>query len=71
MPDPSVPLTSEFFANPRCPPSISSAAPALDPAIGSEKEHLETSPIAAGEEVNLSIGSPVSSGGGIENAITD
>ena len=28
MPDPSVPLTPEFFANPRCPPSISSAAPA-------------------------------------------
>ena len=31
MSDPSVPLTPKFFANPRCPLSISSAAPALDP----------------------------------------
>ena len=39
MLDSSVPLTPEFFANPRCPPSISSAAPALDPTICSEEEH--------------------------------
>ena len=71
MPDPSVPLTPEFFANPRCPPSVSSVAPALDPAIGSEEEHPETSPTAAGEEANLPIGPPASSGGGIENAIAD
>ena len=45
IPDPSVPLTPEFFANPQCPPSISSAAPALDPA----EEHL----IVAGEETIL------------------
>ena len=37
MLDPSVPLTPEFFANPRCPPSISSASPALDPAVGSKE----------------------------------
>ena len=26
MPNPSVPLTAEFFANPRCPPGVSAAA---------------------------------------------
>ena len=36
MPNPSVPHTLEFFANPRCPPSVSSAAPALDTAVGSK-----------------------------------
>ena len=71
MPDPSVPLTPEFFANPRCPPSISSVAPTLDLAVGSEKEHPETSSTAAGEEENLPIGPPALSGGGIENTIAD
>ena len=71
MPDPSVLLTPEFFSNPRCPPSISSAALALDSAVGSEEEHLETSPTAVGEEANLPIGPSASSGGGIENAIVD
>ena len=71
MPDPSVSLTLEFFANPRYPPSISSAAPALDPAVGSKEEHPETSLTVAGEEANLPIGSPASSSGGIENAIAD
>ena len=33
MPNPSVPLTAEFFANTRCPPGTSSAAPALDPLL--------------------------------------
>ena len=71
MPDPSVPLTQEFFAKPRCPPSISSAAPALDPAIGSKEEHPEISPTAAGEEANLLIGPPASSNGGIKDAIAN
>ena len=71
MSDPSVPLTLEFFANPRCPPSISSATPALDPAVGSEEEHPKTSLTAAGEEANLPIDPPASSGNGIENAIDD
>ena len=31
MPNPSVPLTTEFFANPRCPSSASAVASALDP----------------------------------------
>ena len=71
MPDPSVPLTPEFFANPRCPPSISLATPALDPAVGSEEEHPETSLTTAEEKANLPIGPPASSGSGIENAIAD
>ena len=49
MSDPSVPLTPEFFANPQCPPSISSAAPTLDLA----EENPETSPTTAGEETIL------------------
>ena len=71
MLDPSIPLTLKFFANPRCPPSISSAAPALNPVVGSEEEHLETSPTTVREEANLPISPPASSGGGIENAIAD
>ena len=49
MPDPSVLLTPEFFANPRCPPSVLSAAAASEPA----EEHLETSQTAVGEETIL------------------
>ena len=53
MPNPSVPLTAEFFANPRCPPGASSAASALDPIAVSGEDRLENSPIAAGEEAVL------------------
>ena len=49
MPDPSVTLTPEFFANPRCPPSVLSAAAAPEPP----EEHSETSPIVTGEETIL------------------
>ena len=53
MPNPSVPLTAEFFANPRCPPSPSAATSTLDPiAVGGE-DRLENSPAAAGEEAIL------------------
>ena len=69
MLDPSLPLTPEFFTNPRCPPSILSAAPALDPTVGSEVE--ETSPTTAGEEANLPIGTPASSSSRIEDSIAD
>ena len=55
MLNPSIPLTPEFFTNPRCPPSFSSAAPALDTAVGGEDEHPESSPAAVEEEVVLSI----------------
>ena len=44
MLDPLVPLTLEFFANPRCPPSILSSAPTLDPGAVSKEECLENSP---------------------------
>ena len=71
MSDPSVPLTPEFFANPRYPPSISPAAPALDLAVGSKEEHPEISPSTAREEVNLPIGAPASSDGVIEDAIAN
>ena len=71
MPYPLVPLTPEFFANPRCSLSISSVALALDPAVGSKEEHPGICPTSAGEEANLSISAPVSSDGGIEDAIAN
>ena len=71
MSDPSVPLTPEFFANPRCPPSISSAAPTPDPAVVSKKECSENNPTTAGEEATLSMGPPTSSDGGVEDAIVN
>ena len=49
MPYPSVPLTLEFFANPRCPPSVLLVVAAPE----SVEEHPETSPTAAGEETIL------------------
>ena len=71
MPSPLVPLTLKFFANPCCPPSISSAAQTLDPAVGSKEEHPGISPTPAGEVANLPIGPPASSDGGIEDAIAN
>ena len=64
MSDPSIPLTPEFFANPRCPPSALSAAPAPDPATVSREERPESSPIAAGEEDTLPMGLPAPLGRG-------
>ena len=53
MPNPSVPLTAEFFANPRCPPGPSAVASTLDPiAVGGE-DHSEKSLAATDEEVVL------------------
>ena len=71
MSDPSVSLTPEFFANPRCPPSILSAAPVLDLAAVSKEECPENSPTAAGEEAILPLGPPASSNGGVEDAIVN
>ena len=71
MSDPSVPLTSEFFANPRCPLRISSAAPAPDPAAVSKEQCPKNSPTAAGEEATLPMGPPASSDGGVEGAIVN
>ena len=53
MPNPSVPLTAEFFANPRCPPGASAAASASAPIAVSGEERLENSPVADGEEAVL------------------
>ena len=71
MPDPSVLLTPEFFANPYYPPSVSSAAPVLDPAAISKEECPENNPTAAGEEAILPMGPPASSDGGVEDAIVN
>ena len=71
MPDPSVPLTPEFFSNPRCPPSISLATPVPDPAAASKEECSENSPTAIGEEATLPMGLPASSEGGVEDAIVN
>ena len=49
MPDPSISLTSEFFANPRCPPSVLLATAAPEPA----EEHPGTSPTATRGETIL------------------
>ena len=53
MPNPFVPLTAEFFANPRCPPGASAAASTLAPIAVSGEEHSENSLVAAGDEVVL------------------
>ena len=58
MPDPSVPLTSEFFANPRCPPGTSVAAPALDPVAVSREDRSENSPTTVREEITLPMNLP-------------
>ena len=68
MPDPSVSLTPEFFANPRCPPSTSFAAPVPDPVAISREERQENSPTAVGEEATLPMGLPASSDGGVKDA---
>ena len=58
MPDPSVPLTPEFFANLRCPPGTSAAAPALNPFAVSREDRSENSPAAAEEEITLPMNLP-------------
>ena len=67
MPDPSIPLTLEFFANPRCPPSTSSAAPDPDPAAVSREELPENSSTAVGEEATFPMGLSASSDGGFKD----
>ena len=58
MSDPSVSLTPEFFANPRCPPGTPAAAPSLDPVAVSKEDSSENSPAAAGEETILPMDLP-------------
>ena len=71
MSDPSVPLTPEFFANPRCPPSISSIAPASDPAAVSKEQCPKNNPTSTREEATLPMGPPASSDNGVEDAIVN
>ena len=71
MSDPSIPLTPEVFANPRCPPSSSSVTPAPDPAAVSREKRSKNSPTAAREKVTLSMGLPASSDGGVKDAATN
>ena len=68
MPDPSVPLTLEFFANPCCSLSTSSATSAPDPAAVSREERPENSLTAIGEEATLSIDLLASLDDGVKNA---
>ena len=53
MSNPSIPLTTEFFANPCCPLGASVAASALAPIVVSGEERSENSPVATGEEAVL------------------
>ena len=53
MPNPSVPLTTDFFANPRCPPSLSATASSLDLVVVGGEDRSENSPSAASEGVAL------------------
>ena len=53
MPNPSVLLTVEFFANPHCPPGPPAAASALDPIAVSGEDRSENSPATAGEKAVL------------------
>ena len=51
MPNPSVPLTTDFFANPRCPPGALVTSSSLDPAVINEGDRSVNSPSTAGVEV--------------------
>ena len=53
MPNPSVPLTANFFANPRCHPGALAAASSLDPIVVSGEDRSTNSPSATGEGVVL------------------
>ena len=68
MSDPSVLLTPEFFANPRCPSSTSSAALVPDPPAVIKEECPGNSSTAAGEEVTLPKDLPASSIGEVKDA---
>ena len=53
MPNPSVLLTANFFANPRCPLGASVAASSLDPVVISGEDRSANSPSVIGEEAVL------------------
>ena len=62
MSNPSVPLTADFFANPRCPPGTLAVASSLDPVVVSGEGRSANSPSAAGEEVVLPTEAVLSTG---------
>ena len=51
MSNPSVTLTADFFANPRCPPGASAAASSFDPVVISEGDRSVNSASAAEVDV--------------------
>ena len=53
MPNPSVLLTTDFFANPRCPLGASADASSLDPIVVSGEDRSANSPSATDEEAVL------------------
>ena len=53
MPNPLVLLTTDFFANPSCPPSASMATSVLDPIAVNGEDRSENSPAADEEEAAL------------------
>ena len=53
MLNPSVPLTADFLANPRCPPGTLAAASSLDHIVVSGEDRSTNSPSATGEGVVL------------------
>ena len=53
MPNPSVPLTAEFFANPRCPPSTSAAASTPGSVVLIEEDRSTLNLPATGEKTVL------------------
>ena len=71
IPDPSVPLTPEFFANPRCPLSISLASLAPDLAAVSKEQYPKNSSTAAGEEATLPMGPSASLDDEVEDVIVN
>ena len=65
------PAHLEFFSNPRCSPSVSSAAPALDPVAVSKEDSSASKPTAAGEEAIIQIGPSALSDGGVNDVIAN
>ena len=53
MPNPSFPLTENFFANPRCPSGSTAVASSLDPVVIGGEDRSMNCPSAAGEEAAL------------------
>ena len=53
MLNPFIPLTAEFFSNPRCPLGLSAVASTLDPIVVAGEDRSKNSPATAGKEAVL------------------